>query len=295
MKRIGYFADGPWSHLAIDKLIQREDLELAFICARFENPDLVLRKIATKNSIPFLIHRNVNSSEFLVSIKHLNCDLFVSMSFNQIFKKEIIEMPSLGTINCHAGKLPFYRGRNILNWALINDETEFGITVHYVDSGVDTGDIIIQECFPITDQDNYRTLLERAYVGCAELLDRAISEIISGKVVRKPQAGIHPLGFYCVARGEDDERIDWKQTSRRIFNFVRAICPPGPCARCFIGDQEIRIRRVRFLSDAPNYIGIPGSILAKNSDGFLVKTLDSYVCVDDWESNSKIRVGDRLT
>ena len=61
-------------------------------------------------------------------------------------------MPPLKTINCHAGKLPFYRGRNILNWVLINDEREFGITVHYVDEGIDTGDIILQRVFPITDK-----------------------------------------------------------------------------------------------------------------------------------------------
>jgi methionyl-tRNA formyltransferase len=65
------------------------------------------------------------------------------MSFNQIFKSEIINLPRLKTINCHAGKLPFYRSRNILNWVLINDEKEFGITVHYVDEGIDTGDIIL--------------------------------------------------------------------------------------------------------------------------------------------------------
>ena len=295
MKKIGYFADGPWSHLAIDKLLRREGLEVAFICARFDNPDLVLQKIATENNISFLVHKNINSPEFLLSIAHFNCDLFVSMSFNQIFKKETIETPPLGIINCHAGKLPFYRGRNILNWALINDESEFGITVHDVDSGIDTGDIILQECFPITDKDDYGTLLERAYVGCAVLLDKAVSQIFSGKAVRKAQSEIHPTGFYCCARREGDERIDWKQTSRATFNFIRALCPPGPSARCFLGAEEIRVHRASFLADVPKYIGIPGSVLAKDSGGFLVKTIDSFIRVEDWESKAKVRVGDRLT
>lgn len=291
---IGYFADGPWSHRALDKLLDRENLTLAFICARFDKPDRQLEAVAKKNKIPFLCHKNINSFEFLSSIEHFNCDLFVSMSFNQIFKKETIEKPPLGTINCHAGKLPFYRGRNILNWALINDESEFGITVHYLDSGIDTGDIILQECFPITDSDDYSTLLCRAYEGCADLLDRAIGEILAGKVFRKPQANIHPLGFYCTSRSEGDERINWQQTSRRIFNFVRAICPPGPSARCFLGNEEIRINRVEFLAGAPCYIGIPGAVLAKDENSFLVKTLDSFVRVIDWEANTRIRVGDRL-
>jgi methionyl-tRNA formyltransferase len=96
------------------------------------------------------------------------------MSFNQIFREEIMNMPPLKTINCHAGQLPFYRGRNILNWALINDEKCFGITVHYVDSGIDTGDIILQRTYPINDADNYKSLLEVAYTECANILYDAI-------------------------------------------------------------------------------------------------------------------------
>jgi len=291
---IGYFADGPWSHRALDKLLERESLNVAFICARFDKPDRQLEVVANKNRIPFVFHKNINSVEFLSSIESFNCDLFVSMSFNQIFKKETIEKPPLGTINCHAGKLPFYRGRNILSWALINDEPEFGITVHYVDSGIDTGDIILQKCFPITDSDNYGTLLDRAYAGCADLLDQAIGEILAGEVIRHPQENIHSLGFYCSSRGEGDERINWQQTSRSIFNFIRAICPPGPSARCFLGDDEIRINRVEFIADAPSYIGIPGAVLAKDRDSFLVKTLDSFVRVVDWKASVKVRVGDRL-
>jgi methionyl-tRNA formyltransferase len=292
---IGYFADGPWSHLSLRKLLDRQNLVIAFICARFNAPDHQLKKIAEERNIPFLFHKNVNSQEFLNSICNFNCDLFVSMSFNQIFKREIIDIVPLGVINCHAGKLPFYRGRNVLNWVLINGDSEFGITVHYVDDGVDTGDIILQDCYPITDVDDYNTLLNRAYVGCADLLDRAIGEILAGKPTRRSQATIHPLGFYCTARVEGDERINWQQTSRNIFNFVRAICPPGPSAQCFLGDEEIRIHRVEFLANAPCHVGIPGAVLCSDGDSFLVKTLDSFVRVVDWSANRKIRVGDRLT
>ena len=84
------------------------------------------------------------------------------MSFNQIFKQSIISLPELGIISCHAGKLLLYRGRNVLNWVLINDEKEFGITVHYIDEGIDTGDIIIQKSFQIKDTDTYKSLLEKA-------------------------------------------------------------------------------------------------------------------------------------
>lgn len=291
---IGYFADGPWSHRALDKLFANGDVKIAFICARYDQPDQILKTLAEKKNIPFLVHPRINSDEFLNSIKHYRCDLFVSMSFNQIFRQRTIDYPPLGTINCHAGKLPFYRGRNILNWALINDENEFGITVHYMDEGIDTGDIILQRCYPITDQDDYSTLLGRAYEGCADLLSDAVQLIHAGVVARTPQNGIHRMGFYCTARGQGDEYLNWDQTSREVFNFVRAICPPGPSARSWLGVEEIKINRVEYLRDAPVYKGIPGAVLAMDGGGFLVKTRDSFVRVTHWECPVKPRVGVRL-
>ena len=241
---IGYFADGPWSHRALEKLLGMAAIKIAFVCARYDRQDAILKQKASQSGIPFLVHPDVNSVDFVAQIEPHTCDLFVSMSFNQKFRKNIIQTPPLGTINCHAGKLPFYRGRNILNWALINDEKEFGITVHHVDEGIDTGDIILQRCFPITDKDDYGTLLERAYQGCADLLVQAIEDIREGVAKRIAQNSIHPLGSFCSARGPGDERLNWNQSSRQIFNFVRAICPPGPAARCYLGEDEIKINKV---------------------------------------------------
>lgn len=291
---IGYFADGPWSHRALEKLLGNAAIGIAFVCARYDRQDPVLKQKASQSGVPFMVHSDINSKDFLTQIEPYACDLFVSMSFDQIFRRKIIEEPPMGVINCHAGKLPFYRGRNILNWALINDEKDFGITVHYVDEGIDTGDIIRQECFPITDQDDYSTLLERAYQGCADILVQSIEDLRAGVAMRKAQDKIHPTGFYCSARGFGDERLDWNKSSREVFNFVRAICPPGPAARCYLGADEIKINRVEFLNDAPSYIGFPGAVLEKNDKSFLVKTRDSFVRVLDWEADRKIKVGDRL-
>lgn len=292
--RLGYFADGPWSHRALEKLLDDATLEVSFICARFDNPDEVLREIAAMQNIPFLVHSDINSDAFATLIADKPCDLFVSMSFNQIFRRRMIDHPPAKTINCHAGKLPFYRGRNILNWALINDEREFGITVHYVDDGIDTGDIVLQEVFQITDADDYGTLLERSYVGCADVLYRAIQAIQNGSSTRIPQRSIHPVGFYCSSRRPGDEIMNWNATSREIFNFVRAICRPGPQARTSNNGQEVKINRIELVPDVPRYVGIPGAVLQKDNGALLVKTHDSFVRVVEWSSDSPIKVGDRF-
>lgn len=291
---IGYFADGPWSHHALEKLLAREENKIAFICARYERPDPFLKALSEKLNIPFLCHSNVNDNDFLEHINSYSCDLFVSMSFNQIFHKRLLTMPVLGAINCHAGKLPFYRGRNVLNWVLINDENEFGVSVHYIDEGIDTGDIIRQECFPITDKDTYKTILERAYEACAQLLDIAIHDISTNKVKSRIQSEIHPLGFYCSGRVTGDEIINWNWSSRQIFNFVRAISYPGPLARTYKDEIELKISSVEFILNAPTYIGIPGSILAKDKNGFFVKTGDSYIKLLKWDGSIKLKVGDRF-
>lgn len=291
---IGYFADGPWSHRSFEKLIKKKNLSISFICARFDRNDEILRAYAKTHGIPFFIHKNINDLDFLERNEVKSCDLFVSMSFNQIFRKKTFETPPLGTINCHAGKLPYYRGRNILNWVLINDETEFGITVHYVDEGIDTGDIINQVTYQITDIDDYSSLLEKAYIGCADLLSKTVDDFLGGEFCRIPQSNLSKNGLYCSARQAGDELLNWNSSSREIFNFVRAITTPGPLARSFILGQEVKIKRTEFIKDAPNYLGVPGSILAKEGTSFLVKTRDSYLRLLNWESPKKLKVGDRF-
>ena len=292
--RIGYFADGPWSHEALAKLLMDKSIEIAFICARSNEPDENLRLVSKEQAIDFFSHPRINSIEFLNMVSNYECDLFVSMSFNQIFRKSLINLPPLGIINCHAGMLPFYRGRNILNWVLINDESNFGITVHYIDEGIDTGDIILQQSYRIDDTDDYSSLLLRSYQGCGLILYEAVKLIQEGNVKRKVQTEIDPIGSYCTTRIEGDEVLDWKQNSREVFSFVRAICLPGPQARTYLNGVEIRINKVKFLSDATKYRGIPGSVIGIDDETFLVKTLDSFVRVTDWSGCPMPKIGDRF-
>ncbi|MBS1488879.1 MAG: methionyl-tRNA formyltransferase [Bacteroidetes bacterium] len=288
---IGYFADGPWSHLAFEKLISDQSLAIRFIVPRTDTQDDTLKNYANKYGIDYLFPEKVNSKTFLDKVNTYNCDLLVSMSFNQIFKTEIINLAPMGLINCHAGKLPFYRGRNILNWALINDEKEFGITVHYVDEGIDTGDIILQRTYQITDDDTYATLLEQAYSECATILYDAIKLLQNGNITRVKQSSIHPTGFYCGRRGAGDELIDWNQTSRRVFNFIRSICMPGPRAVTYLDGEPVFINKSRIINDVPIYMGKPGQILNKTKDGFLIKTQDTFIEIQDIQTQAIMSIG----
>jgi methionyl-tRNA formyltransferase len=293
--KIGYFADGPWSHNALDLLLNDTTIEIAFIIPRNDTKDEYLKNEASKNNIKYLTPIKVNSDEFFTTVKNIDCDLFVSMSFNQIFKQKIITLPKYSTINCHAGKLPFYRGRNILNWVLINDEMEFGITVHYVDEGIDTGDIILQRTFPITDEDDYNSLLNIAYKECAKILYDSIKLIQKEEVKRIPQSQISKYGMYCGIRKAGDEKLSWHQSSRDIFNFVRALAFPGPMAVTFCNQNLIYVNKVIYNQNFYKYKGIPGQVLGYDSGFPIIKTLDSIILLADYKSEYKLKTGDRLT
>jgi len=280
--KIGYFADGPWSHLALEKLTQNNRFEIAFIVPRFDTQDPVLKTWADELGVDYLLLENVNSDESLACLNQYGADLFISMSFNQILRSEILSLPPMGFINCHAGELPFYRGRNILNWALINDAKQFGVTVHYVDEGIDTGDIIEQAIEPITDEDTYATLLDRAIVLCADVLYTAVCKLFEGSAERTTQSEIHPVGFYCGRRGVGDEWIDWNWSSRRIFNFIRSIAILGPNAYTNHGDIVVTIRKASEIANAPNYIGTPGEVVGVIDGKMIVKTGDATICIEDY-------------
>ena len=290
--KIGYFADGPWSHNAFEKIVNDERFDIRFIVPRNDTKDETLLNFSIKYNIEYFKLDNVNSETSLNKILSYDCDVLVSMSFNQIFRKDIINLTPIGIINCHAGKLPFYRGRNILNWVLINDEKEFGITVHFVDEGIDTGDIILQKTFPITDLDSYNTLLNTSYSACANILYESLVQIAENNFERIIQKTIHPVGFYCGMRSQGDELINWNNNSRDLFNFIRSISKPGPIARTNNGINEITINKSTFIKEAPIYIGTVGQVLSKTENGFLVKTKDSFIEISEIEG--RLKVGDKL-
>ena len=182
-------------------------------------------------------------------------------------------------------------GATIAIWALINDEKEFGITVHHIDDGVDTGDIILQESFSIDDTDDYSSLLQRAYSECPRLLIQAVNAISNGTATRVPQDSITQYGSIYPQRHIGDELINWNQNSRSIFNFVRALTTPGPLAQTTCGTNLIKIRKVEYLPNAPSYTATNGAILSKEGKAFIIKTSDSYIKLVEWESMIPLKVG----
>ena len=278
--KLGYFADGPWAHRALDAILSDGHFDIVFLVLRCSRPDPVLKATAERLRRPCYFVPDVNEAAFVRTVGAAAADLLVSMSFDQIVRAAIRRAAPLGFINCHAGALPFYRGRNVLNWALLNGERRIGVTVHHVDDGIDTGDIIEQDFFDVAPDDDYGAVLEKAYVQCPVTLMKALRALRSGAARRTPQSAIHGVGTYFPRRREGDEWIDWSWPSQRIHNFVRAIAPPGPGARAMLRDTCIAVLKTHLVANAPDYIATPGAVVGREAHAIWVKSGDSFLAVD---------------
>ncbi len=278
MTKFIYFGDGLWATQCLHQLLFDGHEPLAIVC-RTRPSDNSLQEFAEERNIPVLVPYNVNADAFVAQVKELRPDLNISMSYNQILRQPIIDTAPLGFINCHAGKLPRYRGRNVINWALINNETEIGLSVHYVDEGIDTGDIILQECLPIAWTDGYGDVLDAATTAFPPLLTRAVDLLAEGTAPRVPQN--HDQATYFSGRREGDEWIDWRESSLNIYNKIRAITRPGPGARTCLDGNPILLWRARYERDWPTYMATPGEVVGCETAGIRVKTGDSTILLTD--------------
>lgn len=272
MNGILLFADGPWG-TAVLRRLQSDGHGVVGLVIRKRPSDPGLQLAGQSFGIPILQPENVNAESFLDQVQHLAPRLQLSMSFDQKIHRELLDMAPLGFINFHAGKLPYYRGRSVINWAILNGETEIGLTAHYMDEGLDTGDIILQRSLPVGWTDNFGDVLSRAVESFPELVSETLSLLDQGKVTRRSQVGL--VGTYFPRREEGDEWLDWSDTARHLHNKIRALTVPGPGALTCQESSFVRIWHAYYDPAWPLYQATPGQVVQRRADGVLIKVGDS--------------------
>lgn len=130
---------------------------------------------------------DANDALFVSRIQKYEIDLVVVAAFSQILEKQLIESAPLGCINVHPSLLPRYRGPNPIYWVLANGESVTGVTVHFIDEGVDTGDVILQQDIEIRLNDDERTLLMRSCALASDMIVTVVDSLASGSASRTPQ------------------------------------------------------------------------------------------------------------
>jgi methionyl-tRNA formyltransferase len=298
--RIVLFGDGRWAADTLQRL-SSDGHDVAAVVVRARASDSLLENAATAMRIPVQRPAGVNAPAFVTSLAALAPDLGVSVSYDQILRRAVLDVPRYGMMNLHAGKLPQYRGRNVINWAIINGEEEIGLTAHVVDEGIDTGPILKQITLPISWADGYGDVLAHVVAALPGLAADTVREIAAGTATPVPQRAQD--GTYFAGRGNGDEWLDWSASSRSLYNKVRAISRPGPGALTLLDGHKIVVWRARYDPSWPCYIATPGQVVGRvvgDEGGALVKTGDSTLLVQEVQITGapstppRWRIGTRL-
>lgn len=161
-----------------------------------------VRELAKKNDIPIYYTSDINLDSYISQIQNDKPDVIISAYYDQIIKSELLTIPTFGIINVHSSLLPKYRGVKPAFWVLRNDEKVTGVTLHLVEKGLDTGDIIDQKEVPIFDTDSMDTLQKRIMVDGSKLLINCLNNINNNDYVLKKQ-NASDASYYSQPTKED--------------------------------------------------------------------------------------------
>ncbi len=182
-----------------------------------------VKAYAQSKNIPVLQPSNLKAPDFLEALKNYQADLQIVVAFRML-PEVVWAMPPKGTFNLHASLLPEYRGAAPINWAIINGESETGVSTFFLKQKIDTGNLIFQEKEPIYPEDNVGTLYERLMHKGANLVIRTVEAIIDNDYQEKSQDLSIPTKPAPKIHRETC-KIDWSKTATEIHNFVRGLTP----------------------------------------------------------------------
>jgi len=241
-------------------------------------PEIPLEEISSQENIPLIYPEKPNAMETAHQLEKFQADLFILSGYNQILRPQIFEMPPLGTINLHGGKLPEYRGAAPINWQIINGETTGGCSIIYLDEGIDTGDIILQERYPITPDDTHASVLKKTLRIFPEMLLEVLQQIEDGSVQGVKQDPGE--GCYYTRRYPRDSRIHWKElTDVQVRNLVRGMHGPYPAAFTYRENVKVEIDRASLLEET--ITGIPGRVPIKRGAAVIVLAKNRGLLVEE--------------
>jgi methionyl-tRNA formyltransferase len=183
-----------------------------------ENP---VKQFAQQAGLPVLQPDKLNDPAFIADLQKLEADLFIVVAF-RILPRPVFAIPPRGTINLHAALLPKYRGAAPIQWAIINGETETGVTTFFIDDKMDTGEILLQENTPIGENDTAGDLHDRLAVLGAKVVLETVTQLAEGRLQSRPQHGETSLAPKIT---KDMAQIDWRKSARYVRNFVRGMNP----------------------------------------------------------------------
>ena len=268
MTKTVFMGDGNWGLFFLKYLLKKQP------CAGIVVSSYIFDFIQSKKVDNALVFRfkDKNYQGWKEFVRDTTPDLIIAAGFPFILKEQFLKIAPRGILNIHPSFLPYYRGPRPLEWQIINGESQAGVTIHFMDEGIDSGEIVAQDRVRIVATDNLKTVQWKVMRKGARLLDEVLQRIEVGKLEGFAQD--ESLATYWGPISEDDARINWCRTSREIFNLVRGLQPGFPAF------SEVNGYRCSFYHVTENIESLkvePGRIIS--GDPLVVGTSDGSLTV----------------
>lgn len=292
--RIVFIGSVKFSAEMLDELIQQE-CQVVGVCAQSEpglNSDYCdLGQLAVQRGIPFTYTGDINSNETIDWIEDLYPDVIFCMGWSQILKDRLLSIPKVGVIGFHPTELPKNRGRHPIVWALVLGLEQTASTFFFIDSGVDSGDIVSQEIIPISDCDNAGSLYKKISGVARRQIANLIPQLKSGSLNRKKQENDDSNVWR--KRREEDGVIDWRMSANSIHNLIRGLSHPYVGAYFVNNGEKIRVWKSKpLLADRTNLE--PGRIMERSKEGLVIKCGEGSIVLLEIQPREWQPVGDYL-
>ncbi len=230
-----------------------------------------VEELAREHGIPVHLTERADT-ETIDLVKRAEPDLIVVNSWYTWMPAELYNLPPHGTLNLHDSLLPKFTGFSPVLWALISGETEIGLTIHRMDEGLDTGDILVQHALPVPPRATGTELVQAGMELIPGALHEALTAIESGTARWRPQHKAERTYFH--KRSDRDSRIDWSWPAVDLERFVRALSEPYPRAFAYYRGERIEVLEAA-ISEA-RYGGTPGRVIVQEGGGAVVCGPDAY-------------------
>ena len=233
------------------------------VCAVFSQPDKPVgrkqiltpppvKSLALENNIPVYQPVTMKDGKALDVINEYQPDIIVVVAYGKILPKEILTSAKYGCVNVHASLLPKYRGAAPIQWAVINGDSETGVTIMQMDEGLDTGDMLYVEKTPIGENETSEELFDRLSLIGADALAKTLKNIEEGNIepVKQPKGDFG----YAEKITKDISNIDWNKSAQEVHNLVRGL-QTWPCAITTINDKKFKIHKTALPGKTGNKVG----------------------------------------
>ena len=245
-----------------------------------------VKKSALKLGYEVYQPEDVREDNFLQALRQAAPDYLVVVAFGQILPMSVLSIPSGGAINVHASLLPKYRGPAPIQWAIMRGETTTGVTTMLMDTGVDTGDMLLDTSTPIEKTDTASTLHDRLATIGAKLLVETIDAYHHGRIF--PRVQKHEQATYAPMLKKEHGRIQWHESALTIDAQIRAMTP-WPGAFCTMCERRYKIHKARPITDfATNEA--PGTVVPGFPDELHIATGDGKLAILEIQSASGKRL-----